>query len=609
MKKKTKTLSGGRLGSRDNQPRDTERQQPLDPLAKPSTVMPSSHSPIRRIKPDDVPFSPDMAEVDLDSLVDHAVFHELDPSFRTSPRFRKILRIHARIVECNEGDIIVREGDWGNSAFFILSGEVAVEIEAPGEFLSDASLGRYSSQRKNLFQAIAQLWRNHREPEYRDASVTTWNDDRSATRSDGIQIYLQDVPRLLNDFGIVRLQEGQLFGELAALGRTARTATVFALGKPTLLEIRWQGLRDLIKKDTGLRKRIDRKFRENALKTFLRASPLLQHLDDIVLDEFVGEAQLETYGEFDSVGSFRQKADEGVANNLANEPLIAEEGHYPNGMILIRSGVARVSRRHHNGHQTISYLTPGKIFGFEEIRRGIQTDESVPFEHSLRAIGFMSVIVIPTQLVRKHMSQEDELRPARIGRRQRRHRDLSAGDVSFVEPDFVEFLAQERFVNGTATMLINLDRCTRCDDCVRACATAHDNNPRFLRQGPVHANFMVARACMHCQDPVCMIECPTGAISRRLDGGEVTINDSTCIGCGACAKNCPYDAIRMVEIRDAQGNFIRTTKDRKPIPKATKCDLCVDQQGGPACQRACPHDALARIDMSNVDSLTAWLHQ
>ena len=106
-----------------------------------------------------------------------------------------------------------------------------------------------------------------------------------------------------------------------------------------------------------------------------------------------------------------------------------------------------------------------------------------------------------------------------------------------------------------------------------------------------------------------MIECPTGAIGRQLAEGEVTINDSTCVGCGACAKNCPYEAIRMVEIRDDQGLFIRATKDRKPIPKATKCDLCVDQRGGPACQRACPHDALARVDMGDVESLAAWLHR
>jgi Fe-S-cluster-containing hydrogenase component 2 len=34
----------------------------------------------------------------------------------------------------------------------------------------------------------------------------------------------------------------------------------------------------------------------------------------------------------------------------------------------------------------------------------------------------------------------------------------------------------------------------------------------------------------------------------------------------------------------------------RPILKATKCDLCYTNPGGPACLRACPHEALSRVD-------------
>ena len=176
-----------------------------------------------------------------------------------------------------------------------------------------------------------------------------------------------------------------------------------------------------------------------------------------------------------------------------------------------------------------------------------------------------------------------------------------------IDTELLEFLVEKRFINGTASMVIDLDRCTRCDDCVRACAAAHDNNPRFLRSGPTHGHHMVAHACMHCLDPVCMIECPTGAIHRDPGAGLVVINDATCIGCTACAKNCPYEAIRMVEIRDYDGNLIIGQNTNKPIAKATKCDLCIDQLGGPACQRACPHDALVRVDMRESDTLASWV--
>jgi len=180
------------------------------------------------------------------------------------------------------------------------------------------------------------------------------------------------------------------------------------------------------------------------------------------------------------------------------------------------------------------------------------------------------------------------------------------GNEQGINPEMLEFFAENRFINGTATMMINLDRCTRCDDCVRACAATHDNNPRFLRHGRVKNHIMIANACMHCTDPVCMLDCPTGAIHRSAAGGQVVVNDLTCIGCGACANNCPYEAIRLVEIRDKKGAAVYG-EDGRHIEKATKCDLCVDQIGGPACQRACPHSALERVDMKDLHNVRDWL--
>ena len=52
----------------------------------------------------------------------------------------------------------------------------------------------------------------------------------------------------------------------------------------------------------------------------------------------------------------------------------------------------------------------------------------------------------------------------------------------------------------------------------------------------------------------------------------------------------------MAAIRDNTGQILRDPKDHEPILKATKCDLCAEQLSGPACVRACPHDALQRVD-------------
>ena len=172
-----------------------------------------------------------------------------------------------------------------------------------------------------------------------------------------------------------------------------------------------------------------------------------------------------------------------------------------------------------------------------------------------------------------------------------------------VPEPLLEFLVEERFVQATAAMVIDLDRCVRCDDCVRACAMAHDGNPRFVRHGPIHGHHMLANACLHCVDPVCMVECPTGAIHREFASGNVVISESSCIGCAQCANNCPYDAIRMVQITDQNGQLVVDDRIGRPLTQATKCDLCLDQLGGPACQNACAHDALRRVDLSDVQQL------
>ena len=65
----------------------------------------------------------------------------------------------------------------------------------------------------------------------------------------------------------------------------------------------------------------------------------------------------------------------------------------------------------------------------------------------------------------------------------------------------------------------------------------------------------------------------------------------------------------MVEIRDERGNLLLDQNTNKPIAKATKCDLCIDQLGGPACQRACPHDALIRVDMRDSKTVAGWVNR
>jgi Fe-S-cluster-containing dehydrogenase component len=168
-----------------------------------------------------------------------------------------------------------------------------------------------------------------------------------------------------------------------------------------------------------------------------------------------------------------------------------------------------------------------------------------------------------------------------------------------------------RLGSARSLLAIDLDRCTRCGHCAWACADAH-GSARLERRGEkvvvtLHTAESVAstalllpRACQHCHEPACLDPCPTGAI-RRDATGAVDIDQDLCTGCGACAKACPWDAIRMAPRaagprtgaatpRSPQGGTIGTSAE-----VAVKCDLCRGHDG-PECVSACPTDAIFRLD-------------
>jgi len=533
----------------------------------------------------DVPFGADMADADVDALLTVPEIASVRAdAFPAHIPLRGILRNDARIVSFQPGDIVFREGDYGNSAFLVLSGAVRVVL-APG--LPADLLGRRRPQKKGLFQALSQLWTNSRIPEVRDAAhyrdVAT---HQRAAAGGTTRVFLQDVPGVLDHHRTAALGVGTVFGELAALGRVPRSATVIAEVETKLLEIRWQGLRELRRYDPGWKRRIDENYRRNALHAVLQGDPLFAGLSPDALQAVADRVKFKTYGTFDWHVSYKEMRQSGAA---AEEPIIAAEGMVPDGIYLVRAGFARVSVRLGSAQRTLAYLGAGDQFGLAETYESWKTGKPVRLRRSLTALGYVDVLRVPSHILEKYVFPNLKEPP----------RHAAAVERPIDDDAFGEWLVDERLINGTQAMLIDLERCVRCDDCVKACSSTHGGNPRFVRHGRIFDHWMVANACMHCRDPVCMIGCPTGAIHRHETAGVVIINDDTCIGCGTCANSCPYDNIRLVEIADSMGDPL-VDEEGRVVVKATKCDLCVDQPGGPACVRACPHDAMSRVNANSL---------
>ena len=153
--------------------------------------------------------------------------------------------------------------------------------------------------------------------------------------------------------------------------------------------------------------------------------------------------------------------------------------------------------------------------------------------------------------------------------------------------------------------MLDLEACTRCDECTKACSDTHGGVTRLIREGLHFDRFLVASSCRSCLDPYCLVGCPVDAIHRqpRKDKDqtalEIVIDDSKCIGCGQCAKNCPYGNINM---HDVPGWLEDPNRPGRQIAvkqqKATTCDLCrekVPDTEDPSCVHACPHNAAFRM--------------
>jgi len=439
---------------------------------------------------------------------------------------------HLHWATYERGEVVLNEGDYSDSAYFIVQGAVEVHLDGLREAGRRARVRPEAVRRSGPASA-------------RDSGMLGRG---SATG-----------PRVL-------LEAGEIFGEISALSRYPASATVRAVEEIQVLQIRLPGLRMLMAASPSFREYLDTRYRQRTLTRHLRQVPLFSEVDPSFLEDLKERAEL-----------------------LSFEPdqLIVEEGAPAEAFYLVRGGYLKVSVSSSGAELAVTYLRKGDYAG--EV--SLLLEERWPF--SLRALEYVELVRLGREDFQRMVASYPAV--AELLWKEMTERLKVRGLVTRnpISSEYLQMAMDSGLIHGESVLLMDLSTCTRCDDCVRACADTHGGEPRFIREGQKYRHWLIPTACYQCTDPVCLIDCPTGAIRREAGSLEVTIDAATCIGCANCAERCPWGNIVMVE-QDSR-------EDSAPVELATKCDLCHGRPEGPACVQMCPQGSTLRISFKDME--------
>jgi CRP-like cAMP-binding protein/Fe-S-cluster-containing hydrogenase component 2 len=459
-------------------------------------------------------------------------------------------------VDYEVGETIIERGQYSDTAYFIQKGavEVMVAVEPTGRAPVLRGASAPAKKRKPSAEDAAMLGRG------------------------GSSTLILSAGAVGGGGGRVVLEEGELFGEISALSRYTVSTDVVALSKVRLVRIQLRGLRTLMQVSKPFKKFVDDRYRMRTLAVHLRQVGVFSKLDDEFLDRLKDKVELLSF-------------DPGT--------VIVAEGAPADGLYLVRGGYVKVGVRAGSSNLAVTYLGKGDYAG----EAGLLLDQPWPF--TLQALEHVELVKLSKDDFAELLVRQPEAKATMWAEMMRRLRERGAVSDDPASADHMQVAMDTGLIHGESVLLIDLTTCVQCDECVRGCSDAHGGVPRFVREGERLGNWLIPTACYQCTDPVCMIDCPTGAISRESGTLVVTINPPDhptrgCIACNGCVERCPWSNIVYTPVDPPFG-------PRQVDKRATKCDLCHDRPEGPACVQMCPHGSAVRVSFRDVERVIATL--
>jgi thioredoxin reductase/Fe-S-cluster-containing hydrogenase component 2/CRP-like cAMP-binding protein len=372
------------------------------------------------------------------------------------------------------------------------------------------------------------------------------------------------------------LEAGSFFGELGLLSGRRRTATVVAVEDCLLLETPRNQILKLISSVESVKRTLDETFMLRLLET-----SIFPEVDPTLLGQLARTAESKTF-----------KKDE----------VLLREGDPGDVLYVIRKGSVKISFKDPFGVDiTRTYVPAGNYVGEMALVQSGSAVRTATVTAAVRcetiSIKKSDFLVLLESDAKAHESVMRVVEERRISSISSLH-DRRVGAM-------LDFVFREGLTDASNVLVIDSDKCVGCDNCEAACAATHDGQSRLDRKGgKFFASLQVPISCRHCENPLCMVDCPPDALTRMPDG-EIAIRD-TCIGCGKCAVNCPYGVIKIVHDAPKRTflSWFGLNKPEEGPAYAAKCDKCSSLPAGPACVRACPTGAAVRINPADLDGMT-----
>ncbi len=452
--------------------------------------------------------------------------------------------------------VLFEEGAYIDLAFFVLKGQVNVYIQKQQ---IGNSHKRANGKGRAQFDDKSRVHFNR----------TVYNTQVQRQQRSGRVTLLSSMDLDLNWGEVINLGPGEILGETGASVGWPQSVTAQTATQCALVQVRIPALEAMKRKSPALKKRLNKLYIERSLSAQLKHTPIFQGCSEAFLEQFKQKVEL---------------------ISLRRNEVVARQDEPADTVYLVRSGFIKLSQKVGSGEMVVNYLSKGMLLG--EIEFALQT-----------GVWFHSAISVEnTELVRishEHFKELVERFPAihkqLMDSSSIRIKESGAARRNINRSEFINTALETGLVEGNSVFVINLDVCTRCDDCVKGCADTHAGLPRFVREGEKYSDYLITRACYHCRDPVCLIGCPTGAIRRAGVGDVVEIDDGLCIGCRVCYHKCPYSAITMVQ-SPSKVSVAVVAPIESSGELATKCDLCYNTPHGAACVFNCPQGCAIRTD-------------